>query len=99
MTVATLVSSDSWVSAGTLAPRSIPFPFIDPDDLRATYTPVSGAVQVLVRGTHYTITGNNRAGTAVFTPLVTFAAGGSFRIERNTRALQEYETERARQPR
>ena len=95
MTVSTLVSSDSWVSAGTLAPRSIPFPFIDLDDLRATYTPVSGSVQVLVRGTHYTITGNNRAGTAVFTPLVTFAAGGTFRTERVTRALQEYETERS----
>jgi len=95
VTVATLVSSDSWVSAGTLAPRSIAFPFIDPDDVRVTYKPVVGAVQSLVRGTHYTITGNGQAGTAVFTPLVVFAAGGAFRIERVTRALQEYETERS----
>jgi hypothetical protein len=95
VTVATLVSSDSWVSAGTLAPRTIPFPFIALDDVLITYTDDDGVVDTLVRGTDYTITGNNRAGTAVFTPLVTFAAGGTFKAERDTRALQEYETERS----
>jgi hypothetical protein len=95
MSVATLLTGESWASSGTLAPRTIPFPFIALDDVVFTYTDEDGAVDALVRGTDYTITGDNRAGTAVFTPLVVFAAGGMFRSQRQTRALQEYETERS----
>lgn len=62
-------------------PRSVPFKFLDNDDLRVTRTNADGSETALVRGVHFTVAGaGNPAGGSV-TPLAPIEVGTSWRIE------------------
>ena len=65
----------------TATPRAYGFKILDPDDLRVTRTNADGSETLLVRGTHYTVSGAGNPTGGDVTPLAPIAAGTSWRIE------------------
>lgn len=65
----------------TATPRAYGFKILDPDDLRVTRTNADGSETLLVRGTHYTVSGAGNPSGGNVTPLAPIAAGTSWRIE------------------
>ncbi|MGN6596075.1 hypothetical protein [Sphingopyxis terrae] len=67
----------------TATPRAYGFKILDPDDLRVTRTNADGSETLLVRGTHYTVSGAGNPTGGDVTPLAPIATGTSWRIEGN----------------
>lgn len=61
--------------------RAVPFKFLDNDDLKVTLIGADGSETVLVRGTHYSVTGAGSDSGGSVTPLLPIASGTSWRIE------------------
>ena len=62
-------------------PRAYGFKILDEDDLRVTRTNADGSETVLVRGTHYSVSGAGNPTGGNVTPLAPIATGTSWRIE------------------
>lgn len=65
----------------TATPRAYGFKILAADDLRVTRTNADGSETLLVRGTHYTVSGAGNPTGGDVTPLAPIAAGTSWRIE------------------
>jgi hypothetical protein len=64
-------------------PRQVTFKFLGNDDLRVTQVNADASETVLVRGTHYTVSGAGNDSGGNVTPLAPIATGTSWRIEGN----------------
>lgn len=85
MSIDTIVNEDSYVSDGSLTPRSIPFPFASVGHIVVT---VDGAARTL--NATYQISGTYPSATLV--PLAGFATNGAtVRMRRRTPATQDYD--------
>jgi hypothetical protein len=65
----------------TATPRAYGFKILDADDLLVTRVNADGSETVLVRGTHYTVSGAGNPTGGDVTPLAPIATGTSWRIE------------------
>lgn len=90
MGVASTISSHSFVSSGALTAVSIPFPFAAAADVLSFRVNADGSETALVRGTDFSITGDGRATTGTYTPLVVVTAGLTVRLRRQTALTQSY---------
>jgi len=84
MTVAVQALPITYNGNGTAAPLAVPFRFLAANHLVVTRVAADGARTVLVRGTHYSVSGGGEAPSGTVTPLAPIAVGDKWEIDRVT---------------
>lgn len=90
MTVVSNQASASYAANGSSTSYTIPFPYIDPNDIVVTVTAPNGAVTTLVLGTDYTVspTQAHSTGTLKLTAASNAPAGTTLKIARTVALTQ-----------
>lgn len=89
MTVESTVSRVQYSTNGTTGPFSVPFYFINDEDLEVTYANTSGTETVLTLSADYAVTGEGDPAGGSVTTTTAYAAGGTITIRRVPSLLQE----------
>lgn len=88
MTVETTASRVQYSTNGTTGPWTVPFPFLQNEDLEVVYTTADGTQQTLNLDANYSVSGAGGESGTVST-VIGYPAGGLITILRNVEPLQE----------